>query len=174
MFGLRLNRGSFPLLGYTSTLLRMLRLGMPRAHFCSNVNAAIDGTCCASQQLKNILWYEVWHTKARRGCRTMRRLASASSAFPALQDLKWEVIGYPPYLPDLAPSDFPLFSSLKTISVVGGRNFESSGELQLAITDFFKNHEATWNATGSDKLVPYTTGIDKLVPYTTGIDKLVP
>ncbi len=39
-FGLRPNRGSFPLLGYTSTLLHMPRLSLPRACFCSNVDAA--------------------------------------------------------------------------------------------------------------------------------------
>ncbi len=40
-FSLTPNRGSFPLLGYTFTLLRMPRLGLPRAHFCTNVDAAV-------------------------------------------------------------------------------------------------------------------------------------
>ncbi len=43
-FGLRPNRDSFPLLGYSSTLLRMPRLGLPGERFCSNGDVALHLT----------------------------------------------------------------------------------------------------------------------------------
>ncbi len=45
---------------------------------------SMDGTCRASQKLKNILQYEAQCTEVCRGCRTTPQLASVSSVFPAL------------------------------------------------------------------------------------------
>jgi hypothetical protein len=36
--------------------------------------------------------------------------------------MKWDVLPYPPYSPDLAPSDYHLFGPMKT--VLGGKKFQ--------------------------------------------------
>jgi transposase len=60
-----------------------------------------------------------------------------------LRRYNWEVLDHPPYSPDLAPSDFHLFGTLK--KHLGGRRFATDGEVQQAAmswlqaldTDFF-------------------------------------
>lgn len=44
-------------------------------------------------------------------------------------NLNWEIVGHPPYNPDLAPIDFHLFSKLKTISLLFRRAETSSDNL---------------------------------------------
>jgi len=48
------------------------------------------------------------------------RLHTAAQAVETLQKLKFEVFAYPPYSPDLTPSDYHLFGPLKeTLRAVG-------------------------------------------------------
>jgi len=44
-----------------------------------------------------------------------------------IQKLKWNVLPHPPYSPDLAPSDYHLFSPLK--EHLGGKRFCKSEEV---------------------------------------------
>jgi histone-lysine N-methyltransferase SETMAR len=45
----------------------------------------------------------------------------------AITKLGWTVLPHPPYSPDLAPSDFHLFGSLK--DVIRGKRFGSNDEV---------------------------------------------
>ncbi|GBN60802.1 hypothetical protein AVEN_91047-1 [Araneus ventricosus] len=45
-----------------------------------------------------------------------------------IRRLEWERLDHPAYSPDLAPSDFHLFSALK--SILSGRHFRSNEEVR--------------------------------------------
>jgi histone-lysine N-methyltransferase SETMAR len=51
-----------------------------------------------------------------------------------LQELRWEVFEHPAYSPDLAPSDFPLFPTLKKF--LGGRRFKSDEEVKDTVHEW--------------------------------------
>jgi len=59
-----------------------------------------------------------------------------------LRDLPYEFLEHPPYPPDLAPSDFYLFSKLKLF--LAGQRFPSNQEAIAAVEGYFedltKNH----------------------------------
>jgi histone-lysine N-methyltransferase SETMAR len=59
-----------------------------------------------------------------------------------LRDLHYELLEYPPYSPDLAPSDFCLFPKLKLFLV--GQRFSPNQEAIAAVKGYFadltKNH----------------------------------
>jgi histone-lysine N-methyltransferase SETMAR len=59
-----------------------------------------------------------------------------------LRDLHYELLKYPPYCPDLAPSDFCLFPKLKLF--LAGQRFSSNQEAIAAVkgysADLTKNH----------------------------------
>jgi hypothetical protein len=57
---------------------------------------------------------------------------TARATIDALETLMFEVLSHPPYSPDLAPSDFHLFSHLK------GTNFTSDDEVKQAVTSRIK------------------------------------
>jgi hypothetical protein len=48
-----------------------------------------------------------------------------------LLKLKWDVLPHPPYSPDLAPSDYNLFGSMKM--VLGGKRFRNNYEVIAAV-----------------------------------------
>jgi hypothetical protein len=52
----------------------------------------------------------------------------ACSTVATIQDLSFECLPHPPYLPDLAPSDFNVFGLLK--EAMGGKSFKSDEEVQ--------------------------------------------
>ena len=56
-----------------------------------------------------------------------------------LSTLGWEILPHPAYSPDLAPSDFSLFSRLK--DPLRGIHFRSLEEIQLAIESWRKDVE---------------------------------
>jgi len=66
-----------------------------------------------------------------------------------LRDLHYELLEHPPYSPDLAPSDFCLFTKLKNF--LAGERFYSNQEAIAAVEGYFadltKNHyrEYRWN-----------------------------
>lgn len=68
-----------------------------------------------------------------------------------LRDLHWEVLPHPPYSPDLAPSDFHLFRSLK--GWLKGRQFNSVDETRAAIQEFFDSKDVDFYRRGFDNLV---------------------
>ncbi|GBO16096.1 hypothetical protein AVEN_260423-1 [Araneus ventricosus] len=49
-----------------------------------------------------------------------------------LRKFKWDVFQHPPYSPDLAPSDFYLFTAMK--KWLGGQHFTDYEELKNAVT----------------------------------------
>jgi histone-lysine N-methyltransferase SETMAR len=63
-------------------------------------------------------------------------------AMGKLRDLHYELLEHPPYFPDLAPSDFYVFSKLKLF--LAGRHFSSNQEAIAAVEGYFadltKNH----------------------------------
>ncbi len=81
-----------------------------------------------------------------------------------LKDFDWTVFSHPPYSPDLAPSDFHLFPSLK--KWLGGRHFDSDVQLQATVDEFFSKQDASWYAHGIEKLVSrYNKCLDLLGDY---------
>jgi len=55
---------------------------------------------------------------------------TAHSSVATIQDLSFECLPHPPYLPDLAPSYFHVFGQLK--EAMGGKSFRSDKEVQQA------------------------------------------
>jgi histone-lysine N-methyltransferase SETMAR len=59
-----------------------------------------------------------------------------------IRNLHYELLEYPPYSPDLAPSDFYLFPKLKLF--LAGRHFSSNQKAIAAVEGYFadltKNH----------------------------------
>jgi histone-lysine N-methyltransferase SETMAR len=63
------------------------------------------------------------------------RLHTADMTQADIQELDWEILPYPPYSPDLAPSDYHLFRSLS--NNLRGVSFNNDAELQNRLDDFF-------------------------------------
>jgi histone-lysine N-methyltransferase SETMAR len=63
----------------------------------------------------------------------------------------WEQFDYPPYSPDLVPSDFHVFPHLKTF--LGGRRFHDD-EVKEALNTWFASQAASFYDAGIQKLVP--------------------
>lgn len=63
-----------------------------------------------------------------------------------LERLDWEVLPHPPYSPDIAPSDFHLFRSLK--SWLKGRRFNSVEDIQTALQEYFDYKDEAFYARG--------------------------
>jgi histone-lysine N-methyltransferase SETMAR len=56
---------------------------------------------------------------------------TAHSTVATIQDLSFECLPYPPYSPDIAPSDFHVFGPLK--EAMGGKSFRNDEEVQQAV-----------------------------------------
>ncbi|GBN87365.1 Histone-lysine N-methyltransferase SETMAR [Araneus ventricosus] len=68
-----------------------------------------------------------------------------------LRKFKWDVFQHPPYSPDLAPSDFHLFTAMK--KWLGGQHFADDEELKNTVTHWLKSQAAAFYAEGIGKLV---------------------
>jgi hypothetical protein len=68
-----------------------------------------------------------------------------------LQPYNWEVLDHPPYIPDLALSDFHLFGPLK--KRLGGRRFATDGEVQQAVMSWLQALDTDFFYAGIDALV---------------------
>jgi len=71
---------------------------------------------------------------------------SSVVACQAARDCGYEILPHPPYSPDLAPSDFFLFPTLK--SSLRGRRFDTDNSVIAVTEDFFSSKEG-----GSTKVV---------------------
>lgn len=71
-------------------------------------------------------------------------------AMAKLYELRYELVPHPPYSPDLAPSDYYLFPDLK--KWLGGKRFESNGEVIAATEAYFKDFEKSYYSKGIEKL----------------------
>jgi histone-lysine N-methyltransferase SETMAR len=67
-----------------------------------------------------------------------------------LQEFGWEVFEHPAYSPDLAPSDFHLFPTLKEL--LGGRRFISEEEVKDAVKQWLSGLAAEIYDEGLQKL----------------------
>ncbi len=65
------------------------------------------------------------------------RLHTAALVVGLLENFHWEVFGHSPYLPDLAPNDYHLFSHLK--KEVGGKRFATCEELIAEVNRILQN-----------------------------------
>uniref|UniRef100_A0A8D2J316 Mos1 transposase HTH domain-containing protein n=1 Tax=Varanus komodoensis TaxID=61221 RepID=A0A8D2J316_VARKO len=69
----------------------------------------------------------------------------------AVRDCGFEEINHPPYSPDLAPSDYYLFSNLK--KDLRGKRFSDDEELKAAINAHFLDKEEGYFLHGIEKLI---------------------
>ena len=53
-----------------------------------------------------------------------------------MRELDWDVLPYPPYSPDLAPSNYRLFRILERY--LRGENFESAEHIKTSLLQFFE------------------------------------
>jgi histone-lysine N-methyltransferase SETMAR len=60
----------------------------------------------------------------------------------AITDLQWTVLPHPPYSPDLAPSDYHLFSPLK--HAIRGKKFEDDEEVISEVKRWLRQIFAEW------------------------------
>ncbi|XP_076057162.1 histone-lysine N-methyltransferase SETMAR-like [Oratosquilla oratoria] len=67
-----------------------------------------------------------------------------------IQQLGWETLCHPPYLPDLAPSDYHLFHSLD--NHIRGKSFTNEADLRQALTDFFTSKTPEYCRKGIEQL----------------------
>ena len=63
----------------------------------------------------------------------------------------WDTFDHPPYSPDLAPSDFYLFSKMK--EHLAGKRFTDDEDLRRAVMDWLNSQVAIWYEEGISKLV---------------------
>jgi histone-lysine N-methyltransferase SETMAR len=68
-----------------------------------------------------------------------------------IKELNWEILDYPPYSPDLAPSDYHLFRSLQ--NHLYNKKFERFGEVNDAILAYFESKPRSFYKAGIEKLM---------------------
>ena len=89
-------------------------------------------------------WRKSWKKTPRidqpEGRRLPSRQRTTSHFFEdpekKLRELDWEVLPYPPYSPDLAPSNYHLFRILE--HYLRGENFESAKHIKTSLLQFFE------------------------------------
>ena len=59
-----------------------------------------------------------------------------------VHELRFKLLPYPSYSPDLAPSDFFLFPNLKIW--IGGKRFSSVEEVSAAVDEYVKGVETSY------------------------------
>jgi histone-lysine N-methyltransferase SETMAR len=88
-----------------------------------------------------------------------------------LANLHLNIVPHPPYSPDLAPSDFYLFSPMK--SALKGRNFNCSEDVQRELQSWFDSKPLEFFATGINKLPGrWQRCIEHAGSYFEHLDKL--
>ena len=91
--------------------------------------------------------------KIRRGVLLQQDNApvhSSKLAMQSVRDCGFELLPHPPYSPDLAPSDFFLFSKLK--KELRGQRYDDDDELMLAVEGFCKGHDSAFYREGLEAL----------------------
>ena len=91
--------------------------------------------------------------KIRRGVLLQQDNAPVHSSKVAMQSVRdcgFELLPHPPYSPDLAPSDFFLFSKLK--KELRGQRYDDDDELMLAVEGFCKGHDSPFYREGLEAL----------------------
>ena len=67
-------------------------------------------------------------------------------AIPSIIELGYELLPYPPYSPDLAPSDYFLFPKLK--KWLGGKRFDSNDNIISQTKAYFEDFEKSYFLEG--------------------------
>jgi len=75
--------------------------------------------------------------------RSVIRFLSTTSL---LEKFKWDILGHPPYSPDLAPSNFRLFLYLK--KHLAGKKFDDIDEAQEDVMTWFRGQAADFYDSG--------------------------
>lgn len=75
---------------------------------------------------------------------------SRRSTHHVQETLGWEVLDHPPYSPDVAPSDYHVFLSLKNF--LRGRRFENQEAVKTGLREYFESKEPEFFARGIRKL----------------------
>ena len=115
---------------------------------------AINGTYYASllTQLREIIKIKR-HGKLTKGVlfhQDNTPVHKSVIATAAIHDCGFKLIEHPPYSPDLAPSDFHLFSKLKT--AISGTHFQSDDDVIRAVDDFLNRQEKDFLKSGIEAL----------------------
>jgi hypothetical protein len=76
---------------------------------------------------------------------------TANSTSELLRRYIWEALDYPPYSPDLTPSDFHLFGPLK--KHLGGRRSATDGEVKQAVMSWLQALDTDFFYAGKNALV---------------------
>jgi hypothetical protein len=66
-----------------------------------------------------------------------------------LQSFKWEVLAHPPHGPDLAPSNYHLFSKLE--ESLAGKTFSDDDEVRHAVMTWIREQEGDFYDAGIKK-----------------------
>jgi histone-lysine N-methyltransferase SETMAR len=72
-----------------------------------------------------------------------------------LEHFNWELSDHPPYSPNLAPSDYPLFTYLK--NWLGSQRFSKNEELKEGVRTWLRSQAADFFDTGIQKVISDTT-----------------
>jgi transposase len=77
---------------------------------------------------------------------------TASCVLALLEHFNWELFDHPPYSPDLAPSDYHLFTCLKDRLV--SQRFNNNDELMEGVKTWQSSQAADFSDIGIQKLIP--------------------
>jgi hypothetical protein len=69
-----------------------------------------------------------------------------------MEPFNWELFDYPPYSPDLTPSNYRLFTYLK--NWLGSQLFSNNEELMEDVKTLLSSQAADFFDTGIQKLIP--------------------
>jgi [histone H3]-lysine36 N-dimethyltransferase SETMAR len=102
-----------------------------------------------SRQLRDLA--DALHEKRRRRAEVhlLHDNARPHTAYTTLQQLEqlgWATVPHPPYSPDLAPSDYHLFRSLK--NCLAGKQFKDLDHLKTGVGEFFESLPAEFWSNG--------------------------
>jgi histone-lysine N-methyltransferase SETMAR len=124
-----------------------------------------EGTCCPEEKKINSDVYMETLKKLKNRFRRVRPhkdvtnvLLHCDHARPhtslhtreAIKKLQWTVLPHPPYSPDLARSDYHLFSPLK--DAIRGKNFEDGEEIISEVKRWLRQRPAEWYREGIQTL----------------------
>ena len=68
-----------------------------------------------------------------------------------MQNFKWEVLGHPPYSPDLSPCDYAIFGPLK--KALRGKRFTSDDDVKQYVRNWFRTQPREFYETAIHRLV---------------------
>ncbi|CAF4888914.1 unnamed protein product [Pieris macdunnoughi] len=121
---------------------------MPRG---ATINA--DRYCETLRKLRRAIQNKrrVMLTKGVRLHHDNARPHVANKTTSIITEFGWDVLDHPPYSPDVAPSDFHMFPSLK--KHLGGMKFANDEEVHEAVISLLREAAGSWFEEGIQKFV---------------------